>query len=272
MTRPKIIDTIPFFNEFEVLTCRLTELYDVVDHFIVVEADITHQGAPKPYWLSERLDEFAEFKDKLIVVRASGLPTATEDPDHWCRELGQRDHVLAGIAPLDLGPDDIILHGDCDEIPRPLYARNIRPGRSVQVFGMRHHCHAIDWLHPQVWFGTTATTVRGLAGLGPQPFRNMRNLRQQVACPDHMRDAGWHLGWLGGPERAVIKAEAFLHPEVIDRVRAAAADPDGHFYWREGYHVHGEKLAPVDVDESWPRWVFEGNAPQSWYRPRQVAA
>ena len=39
-------------------------------------------------------------------------------------------------------------------------------------------------------------------------------------------------------------------------------------FYREGYHVDGKKMAPVDVDEGWPKWIVAGNAPTSWYRPR----
>ena len=36
MSRPKVIDTFPFNNELDMLECRLTELYDAVDHFVLV--------------------------------------------------------------------------------------------------------------------------------------------------------------------------------------------------------------------------------------------
>ena len=38
--------------------------------------------------------------------------------------------------------------------------------------------------------------------------------------------------------------------------------------YQTGLHVDGTKLLPVDVDETWPKWIREGNAPASWYRPR----
>jgi beta-1,4-mannosyl-glycoprotein beta-1,4-N-acetylglucosaminyltransferase len=39
-----LIDCFTFFNELDMLECRLEYLYDKVDQFVLVEADITHSG------------------------------------------------------------------------------------------------------------------------------------------------------------------------------------------------------------------------------------
>ncbi len=67
--------------------------------------------------------------------------------------------------------------------------------------------------------------------------------------------------------RALKKLGAFCHPEVADRIHGAIVD-DEMFYYRDGFHVDGLKLEPVDVDETWPQWIADGHAPASWYRPR----
>lgn len=83
MSRPLRIDTFPIHDELDMLECRLTEIFDAVDYVVAVEADVTHQDNPKPFYVSENLARFDAFKDKLIVVRASGLPTMEQDPDPW---------------------------------------------------------------------------------------------------------------------------------------------------------------------------------------------
>jgi hypothetical protein len=270
MSRPLVIDCFPIHDEMDILECRLTELYDAVDWFVAVEADVTHQDQPKPYYLSDNLDRFAPFKDKLIVVQATGLPTLAQDPDPWARELAQREHIATGLARIGVSPHDVILQSDVDEIPRALHARNARPKGNMISFGMRGHFFAVDWLYPKAWFGTVAANVETLSRLGPARFGHMRTMRNQVECPPHMLDAGWHLSWLGGPDRLVKKVNSFCHPEVEDRIRGGIANDN--FYWREGFHVDGERLAPVEVDDSWPKWIVAGNAPASWYRPRQAVA
>ena len=48
MSKQKIIDSILFFNELDLLELRLEELYDHVDIFLIVESDKTFTGKPKP--------------------------------------------------------------------------------------------------------------------------------------------------------------------------------------------------------------------------------
>ncbi len=162
-------DTFPINGELEMLQCRLEEMSEAVDFMVAVEADVDHQDHPKPYHITENLDRFAAWSDQLVVVRASGLPTNTDDPDPWARELAQREHALRGLHIIDsqytkLHADTIILHGDVDEICRPLHVKNVRPGRvnegdALISFEQRMHCFAVDWLHPDPWGGTVAGTI-----------------------------------------------------------------------------------------------------------------
>ena len=264
MTRPLIIDTFPFHDELDLLECRLTELYDTVDWFVVVEADVTHQDNPKPSYFCDNQERFAPWADKIKHVWATGLPTVAAFPDPWAREHAQREHIATGLEQIGVNDHDIVLQSDVDEIPRALHTRNVRPGGQLVSFAQRGLFWAVDWSYPLPWHGTVAATVSGLTRLGDRRFSKMRDARN--LAPIKLNDAGWHLSWLGGPERAMKKVGAFCHPEVEDRI-VGAIDND-NFYWREGFHVDGQKLTPVDVDETWPKWIRDGNAPASWYRPR----
>ena len=42
-----IIDTFLYFNEKELADLRIKYLNEVVDYFVIVEANITHQGKKK---------------------------------------------------------------------------------------------------------------------------------------------------------------------------------------------------------------------------------
>ena len=274
MTRPKIIDTFPIHDELDMLDMRLMELYEVVDWFVAVEADVTHQDRPKPYYLSENLDRFDRYADKLIVVRATGLPTHAEDDDPWARELAQRGYASEALERLDLADDDIILHSDVDEIPRTLAVRNVRPNPGWTVsFEQRLHCFAVDWLHPDPWYGTVAARAATVAKLGDNVnafarLRDKRNRWQQPGArvqPQPLLEAGWHFSWLGGRDAAIKKLNSFCHPEVADRIDTGLKSD---LFYREGLHVDGRKQAPVDVDDTYPRYIRDGLAPTSWFRPR----
>lgn len=269
MSRPLVVDAFPFHDELDILEMRLLELFDAVDWFVLVEATVSHTDQPKPLWYQEHRDRFAPFADKIIAVTADRLPTLDEDPDPWARELAQREYIGYGLARIqDLADADIILQSDVDEIPRALHARNVRPRAGMLSFAQRGHFWAVDWLHPDPWYGTVASRADVLHRMGPARFGNMRAMRNRV---EHLPDAGWHFSWLGGPERWEKKLANFCHPEVEDRIRESI-DSEA-FYWREGFHCDNKRMRPVDVDATWPRWIVEGHAPTNWYRPRvEVAA
>jgi hypothetical protein len=270
----RIFDTFMVNDEFDILECRLYELQDIPNLIhIAVEADVDHQDHPKPYHLSDNLDRFAPWKERLVVVRASGLPTHADDPDPWARELAQREHCWTGLKECDAEPDDVVLHGDVDEIPNALGVRNVKPNGYL-AFLQRLYCFAVDWQHPELWCGTVAGRVGGL-----KDFRTFRTMDRLVPADSfgYMRScrniaatipgalAGWHLSWLGGRDAALRKLGSFCHPEIEGRTRTGLESDE---FLQTGYHVDGKRMIPVDVDETWPRWIRERKCPASWFRPR----
>lgn len=268
--RPRVLDAFPFAGtdtELLLLECRLTELYDAVDHFIVVEAPVDHQGHQKPLNYLDHQDRYAPWKDKITYVVAEAMPTVADDPWSWAREHAQREWIALGLAECEADDDDIVMESDLDEIPRAIVARNLRPQRSEMIsLNMRGHFWAIDWLYPPGWHGTVATRVGNLPSLaaatGGGPFVAMRNSRNLNG--KKLLNAGWHFSWLGGHEAAMRKVGSFCHPEVEDRILNGA-----EVFWREGIHVDRVKMLPVDVDRTWPKFMQNpANIPASWYRPR----
>lgn len=274
--RPRRFDAFPFAGsptELLLLECRLTELYDVIDQFIVVEANVDHQDHPKPLNYLAHRDRFAAWEDKITYVVAETLPTKQENPGAWAREHAQREWIGAGLELLGAGPDDILMQSDADEIPTVLAARNVNPQWEERIpFHQRGHFWAVDWEFVGGWGGTIACRVGALellARRGVGPFAAMRDARN-TPSPKQIIRGGWHFSWLGGVDAAKRKIGSFCHPEVIDQM---AGKED--WYYREGWHVGGGKngqpvkMLPVDVDKTWPRWMQDpSNVPANWYRPR----
>ena len=75
---PKVYDCIQFHKEFEILQIRLEMLDPYVDYFVIVEMGRDHQGKEKPLYLKDRLEEFAKYKDKIILVH----PNDSEIPEY----------------------------------------------------------------------------------------------------------------------------------------------------------------------------------------------
>ncbi len=262
MTRT--FDAFPFGGsptELLLLECRLTELYDAVDGFIIVEADTDHQGHPKDYNFAANKDRYDQWSDKITYIQATELPTVEEDPGVWAREHAQREWIIRGLAALDAHPDDIVLQSDADEIPTALCARNVKPQRGNFIsFHQRGHFWAIDWEYVEGWCGTVAGRVEAALATGFGGMRDMRN-----RAPMKLPNAGWHFSWLGGPEAWDYKVSTFCHPEVVDRIQGS----NGERRWREGIHVDHHRMRPCEVDKTYPKWMQDpANVPESWRRPR----
>jgi beta-1,4-mannosyl-glycoprotein beta-1,4-N-acetylglucosaminyltransferase len=246
-----IWDTFMVNQELDMLECRLYELESIPNLIhVAVEADVDHQDHPKPYHLSENLGRFEQWKDRLVVVRATGLPTFADDPDPWAREHAQREFCPQGMA--DAAFDDVVLHGDIDEIPTVVVTRNIGL-RGFVSFTQRGHFWSLRWEYPQPWFGTVAGRARDVRSFGA--MRDTRNVARKIP------NAGWHLSWLGGADAALTKVGSFCHPEVRDRiVDGLEADR----FLRDGVHVDGQVMARCEIDSTFPRWIRDGHCPESW--------
>jgi len=260
-----IFDSFMVNDELEMLECRLYELQDIPNLVhVIVEANVDHQDHPKPFHVTENLDRFEQWADRLHIVKAKGLPPRTFDPDPWAREHAQREYVRFGLEELNARPDDLVLHGDVDEIPNPLVVRNLRPQGFVSL-EQRGHFFSVDWLYPLPWYGTVAGRVKDIQSFGA--MRDMRNIVRKIP------NGGWHLSWMPvgdrtSEETAREKLKTFCHPEVTERV-LMGLEIDA--FRGDGWHVDGQQMTPVEVDRTWPRWIYERKCPESWFRSRVPA-
>lgn len=113
----KIIDCFTFFNELDLLEIRLKYLYDVVDYFIIVEADSSYNGQSKQMVFADNEERFFPFKDKIIYVPVSLLHFGNKTGVAWEREEYQRNSISQGVLNLNLKDTDLVLISDLDEIP-----------------------------------------------------------------------------------------------------------------------------------------------------------
>ena len=109
-----IHDCIILFNELDLLELRLNTLNEVVDHFVIAEAECSHQNKPKPLYFQENRERFKKFEDKITYIV---VPAEEFTDDSWANERHQTESTFKGIESAD--PKDTILLGFLDEIPDP---------------------------------------------------------------------------------------------------------------------------------------------------------
>jgi len=291
---PRVVDCFPFFNELDVLELRLAELEPVVDRFVAVEARQTHRGDAKPLHLSESIERFAQYADKLDVV----VIDLVDDPDPWVRENQQREAIASALDDED--DDAVVMVSDVDELPDRSVVRHLElpgPGEVIAL-DMSLRYYALNWELAGGWDLARAASAATVRALGPQRLRE--------AVPDRtLAAAGWHLSCLYREDRRVPsiidKATSFAHaeldhPKYLDPGYLDACVTYG-FCWSDAPRfsnrlrwVSLEDSAPVAVREDPDRWqpftvarprfhpfweavAVGGRARASvWHRSRTIAA
>jgi beta-1,4-mannosyl-glycoprotein beta-1,4-N-acetylglucosaminyltransferase len=109
----RIFDTFPFDGELDLLEYRLKETFDLVDHFVLVEAGETYRGGAKEFTFAGHEARFGWARSKIRHVRLESLGPKSSTPRE--RAAVQRNALLLALA--DARPDDVVLLLDVDEVP-----------------------------------------------------------------------------------------------------------------------------------------------------------
>lgn len=261
--KAKIYDCFTFFNELELLEVRLEELYDVVDHFVLVEARVTFSGNPKPLFFAENAHQFQKYQDKIIhiVVDTIPIPEGNIEKYNWARQEYQRNAILWGLA--DCQDDDIIMISDLDEIPNLRAIADIKKhfekntihsttdlNKLICELHMRLFMFYLDWESDRIWAGAMKATPYLIAKrILPNSLRILHHSNHNLF---KIFDAGWHFNTMGGRERVIEKRRSVSTGYLI---------PEGYFdnfdferYLEEIAKAYGLKV--VLVDDSYPKSIL----------------
>jgi len=201
----RVFDGFTYNGESGMLSLRIHELRHVVDLHILVESTKTFSGADRaimydPATIPEAL------RDKVIHVVVDDAP---DDCDAWSREYHQRDAIRRGL-PDDVGPDDILLISDVDEIPNPRavewLVQREPPLHGVWAFQMDFYYYDTHHLKAQKWFHARAVP----ASCPTPPSLIRRGGFDGGVIPVH---GGWHLSYFMSAEQIANKIRSFSHQE-----------------------------------------------------------
>jgi hypothetical protein len=136
MRKHKIIDTIFFYDEIEMLYFRLSELDEYVDEFIIMECEMDFKGNPKPLNYLKNISLFNKWQHKITYLPTPILTHEDINPIYetisFAKKFNKIDPTIVGkddirffqiitligiLLEKPLGFDDLILISDVDEIP-----------------------------------------------------------------------------------------------------------------------------------------------------------
>ena len=216
-----LVDAFLYFNEKELVELRMNYLNDLVDCFVVVEADVTHQGNKKDWNFSDLMNkELKKFSHKIQyhklninMKEAEAQPGwITEDVKgglSWKIENMQRNYIQEACKKFS--SKDIIIISDADEIPstdkisfiKSCDFQSIAP-IAFEQFLFHLNC---NYLSLEKWIGSIVLTKEIIEKYKPQ---DLRNNRYKISNLIH---SGWSFSSFGGIKKVQEKMEAFAHAE-----------------------------------------------------------
>ena len=206
----KVYDVFPFFNELDLLEIRLNTLNELVDEFIVTEANSTFSGIPKRYYLSDSLSRFKKFSHKITIQQVDSIPIGITP---FARDRFQRDQI-SQILNQKLSDEDILIYGDVDEIPNP---STLHKGINLILKGQTQMIHLAQdvyycylnqkevsgtllsytgeysWVFNRKWLGTNVSRWSYSKKFTPTDLRSPEHKK----IGTRLKKGGWHFSYIG---------------------------------------------------------------------------
>lgn len=224
----KVFDGFTFFNEMDLLELRLRELWDVVDHFVLVEGTRTFQKNPKPLYYQQNADRFKKYHSKIIPIVVDQYPTFWSQfrpVKTWHYENHQREMISQGL--INAAPDDAVIINDVDEIPNPADIQKWKSVPGIKVFEHFQSYYYLNYVCTRINdYEGKAVAQRNRGGFGRwrgavmlpkkliKTVKETRNYRDEEGEGIQViPESGWHFSNMGGVEAVLYKMKSWAHSE-----------------------------------------------------------
>lgn len=260
-----IIDTLLFNDEFDMLDIHLAITDHYVDQWIVLEASRTFSGIPKPYNLTMNLERYQQrYGDRIQVVTLE----LTKDQTNLICETMMRQAIAPALAKY--AHNDIVIHGDLDEIINPncwndIVALMDQHDRPVSC-GFEMFMYCFDQRADRGWKGSVVAR-RQMFDTPHELYKGKsikRKDRSHCVSPDQA--VGWHWTWIG--------TDDLIRNKVVSCIESQHKDPEqilAAFKQRDTISAINHKCTTHTVDITYPEVVQNvlKNYPDYWNHPPQ---
>jgi hypothetical protein len=233
MRKHKIIDTIFFYDEIEMLHFRLTELDEYVDEFIIMECEMDFKGNPKPLNYLENIELFKKWENKITYLSTPSITyndiTTIYESISFTKKFNKPNDKIVGkddirffqiitligiLLEKPLGLDDLILISDVDEIPDLSKVSLFKPQLKFGVIVLRQ----INFIWSTKYFdvipnmGTIGFQFNRLITNPEIVYKAYFNKMSQSNLDFEIIDNGYHLSHFYDLEKTIKKLK-LLHDE-----------------------------------------------------------
>jgi len=214
-----VIDSFIFNNELDLLELRLSQLDEVVDKFVFVEANTTFMGQGKPYYFAENRERFARWNHKIVALSLA-LP---HNGNGWAYESSPREALRSTIQSISTNPNDTLVFSDLDEIPNPIVVDNYEPAmglRNLLQYTYYYNFNNLMNYGNRSWSRARIGTVGDIARRG-----SMMDFRGGIGDMDpnfpSIENGGWHGSYFHTDvEKIRNKVLSISHDDLHGYIRA----------------------------------------------------
>jgi beta-1,4-mannosyl-glycoprotein beta-1,4-N-acetylglucosaminyltransferase len=248
---PRTFDVFPYNGEARMLQLKLREMAAWTHGFVLVEADQTFPGQPKPlHFQADPAAAAAEFAGRIIPV------VVDEPPAHidftWAREFFQKDCGVLGLQGL-ARPEDRVILSDADEILDVEAVRgfsgDVAPAH-LRTFRYFLNC---EFVAEPLHLKATVTRARFAAVHG---WNYLRLGAIHYRRAEYLPAAGWHFSSIGSAEWLAYKMQCTAHEEWNFQDSAFFA----RFLKKLKKGGLGDGFVRRDIDDSFPSSVRDSRA------------
>lgn len=270
-----VIDLLPFFNEIDILKLHLGIMDPYVDKFVIEESTVTFSGKEKELSFDSNRDKFSKYLDKIVYIKVDDTPrnASTHQWDYF-----QKNRLIEGLQQLGAGSDDVIIFGDCDEIPNPVEIEKIiKNFDKTKVYHLAQRNFygflnmeeksgkllSITREFPEIadkdrkWLGTKVTSIDNIPKEGIVRLRDLCTVTDNNAV--RVANGGWHFGYMGGDhetnpvKRIGVKVEAAAHQEYNER--EIILETMDRLVLGQDIFGRDARFERVEIDDSYPKYL-----------------
>ena len=260
-----VIDTLLFNNEFDMLDIHLAITDHYVDRWVILEASRTFSGIPKPYNLLDNLAQYQSRYGNRIKVVTLALE---EHQTNLICETMMRQAIAPALA--EYSSEDIVIHGDLDEIINPECWADIvtmmdQHSRPVSC-GFEMYMYKFDQRAERGWKGSVVAR-RSMFDTPHELYKGASIKRKnRDHCVGFPTPVGWHWTWMGNDD--------LIRNKVVSCIESQHRDPEqilAAFKQQDTIAAINHKATTHVIDVRYPSVVqaILKRYPDYWHNPPQ---
>lgn len=231
--KPLLLDAFLFYNELDLLKARLEYLGNIVDYFVISEANIDFSGKKKVFLLNNELLATLPFSEKIIYHREYINLNSIEWLIKRLRYKNRKNRLLwkiqdaqrnSTLKPLSrFKASDIVIFSDLDEFPNEKALSEAITLLSNPDALKKQLCFSCDQLFfyyniknaapKDQFYGSIFTNLGTLRKLLPH------KLRSQKDSLAHIENGGWHFSYFMDEEKILNKINAISDVENLSQFK-----------------------------------------------------